>query len=80
MEKEWFHKDYQDYPEEIRLARLEEYVFGTIHDTDFRTRYENLQKAFDIRKRKQSSNARNTHRFGGVPTSVPMNIEHLTGR
>ena len=79
MEREWLNKDFEGEDEEIRLNRLEEYVFGTIHDVDFKTRYKNLQKAFDTRKRAQYKNPQNIfNRFSGVPTSIPMNIEGLT--
>ena len=79
MEKEWLNKDFSGENEEIRLNRLEEYVFGTIHDVDFKTRYKNLQKAFDARKHAQYKNSQKRyHRFSGVPTSIPMNIEGLT--
>ena len=81
MEQEWLHREFPEEAEEIRISRLEEYVFGTIHDVDIKIRYKNLQKAFNMRKLDQyKSNRRNYNRFSGVPTSIPMNVEDLINK
>lgn len=73
MEMEWFHKEFDNEDDEIRLSRLEEKVFGTIHDVDKETRYRQLLKAFNVRKMKHHK----VKKFSGNPTSTPMTIDDL---
>lgn len=75
MEREWFHKEFNNDNEEIRISRLEEKVFGTIHDVDKATRYHQLQKAFDAKKIMQAKHKKDY--LYGVPTSNPLNIDNL---
>ena len=77
MEREWIHKEFEGEDDEVRISRLEEKVFGTIHDIDTPTRYRQLQKAFDVRKNLQARNRRYSR--SGFPTSVPVNIDVLSG-
>ena len=75
MEREWFHKEFNKDNDEMRLERLEEKVFGTVHDVDKKVRYHQLQKAFDAKKMMQAQNRKN--HFYGTPTSVPINVDDL---
>ena len=75
MEREWFNKEFNNEADDVRISRLEEKVFGTIHDVDKNIRYHQLQKAFDAKKMMQAQNKRN-HLYG-TPTSIPVNIDDL---
>ena len=77
MEREWLKREFANEEDEIRLSRLEEKVFGTIHDKDKSSRYRQLKQAFDAKKNIQQQGR--YYRFGGRPTSIPMNIDGLIG-
>jgi hypothetical protein len=80
MEREWFHRDFNGEDDEIRLARLEERVFGTIHGVDKQKRYSQLVQAFNLRKTRQSCRSSAPRNWlYGVPTSLPMNVNDLLG-
>ena len=80
MEREWFNKDYPYQTDEDRISRLEEIIFGTIHDGNIKARCNQLRKAFDARKNIQAKHKNYTHgMFSGLPTSTPMNIDGLIG-
>ena len=44
MEREWLHKEFNTDSDEERITRLEEKVFGTIHDVNIQTRYKQLRR------------------------------------
>ena len=75
MEREWFGIEFVNHSEEERVEKLEEKVFGTIHDGDIKSRVTLLQKAFDARKIIKQQNMRNM--YSGLPTSIPMNVDEL---
>jgi len=78
MEREWFHKEFNNYPDEKRISNLEEKVFGTIHDGDINFRCNQLRKAFDARKSIQAKHRRlGRNMFSGIPTSIPMSADEL---
>ena len=61
---------------EKRITRLEEKVFGTIHDIDIKTRYNQLRKAFDAEKTLRRKHKLNS--LSGFPTSTPVSFDNLT--
>lgn len=73
MEREWLHKEFDNEDDELRLSRLEEKVFGTIHDVDTETRYKQLRKAFNVRKLKHHK----INKLYGNPTGIPSSIDDL---
>ena len=75
MEREWFHREFNFENDEIRISRLEEKVFGTIHDVDLKIRYQQLCRAFDSKKSTQAKYRKNY--LYGVPTSDCINIDDL---
>lgn len=75
MEREWLHKEFNNDSDDARISRLEENVFGTIHDIDINTRYNRLQKAFNVRKNRNIKTS-GDYLFG-TPTSIPMNVNDL---
>lgn len=75
MEREWLHKEFPQENDDKRISRLEEIVFGTIHDIDLNTRYIQLKKAFDTKKNLQVKHSPNF--LYGTPTSIPMNVDQL---
>ena len=75
MEREWLHKEFNNDNDEIRISRLEEIVFGTIHDVDKDVRYHQLQKAFDAKKMMQAKHSKDY--LYGIPTSNFLNIDDL---
>lgn len=77
MEREWFHKEFPQDNDDIRLDRLEEKVFGTIHDVEKNIRYDQLRKAFDAKKNRYAQ--RRPNYLYGTPTSIPMNVDELLG-
>lgn len=78
LERAWLHKEYQNEEDEIRLSRLEEKVFGTIHDNDTKSRYTQLRKAFDAQQKMRRHAPRHDMSFmRGVPTSVPISVYDL---
>ncbi|MCM1264563.1 MAG: hypothetical protein NC200_00035 [Candidatus Gastranaerophilales bacterium] len=78
MEREWLNKEYTNQNDEERISRLEEKIFGTIHDGNLKNRCNQLRKAFDARKNIQAKHRNYTHgMFSGLPTSTPMNIDGL---
>lgn len=77
MEREWLNKEYPQESDEVRISRLEEKVFGTIHDIDTKTRYSHLRQAFDTKKMMQGK--RSSNYLYGNPTSIPMNVDGLLG-
>lgn len=76
MEREWLHKEFVNDNDEIRISRLEENVFGTIHDIDIKSRYNHLKKAFNAKKNNYLKTSRDY--LFGTPTSIPINIDELT--
>lgn len=74
MEREWLYREYPSENDEDRISRLEEKVFGTVHDIDTKTRYTRLRKAFDAQKNRIKKQKR---MFSGIPTSIPINIDGL---
>jgi len=72
LEREWLHKEHRADDDEVRIGRLEEKVFGTIHEKDIKSRYIQLRDAFDAQKRMR--NRANHSFFGGVPTSIPSDV------
>ena len=79
MEREWLHKEFNTDSDEERITRLEEKVFGTIHDVNIQTRYKQLRRAFDVQKEIQQKHRWYNEVMSGIPTSVPMNIDGLVG-
>ena len=76
MEREWLYKEYPHDSDVTRISRLEEKVFGSIHDIDMKTRYKHLQQAFDNKKNKSYRRPNNLYDY---PTSLPMNVDDLLG-
>lgn len=79
MEREWLKQEYILEDDEERIIRLEERVFGTIQDSDLKTRYKKLRRAFDVKKEMQQKRKWYNEVMSGVPTSIPMNVEGLMG-
>lgn len=77
MEREWLHKEYNEESDEQRINRLEENIFGTIHEIDKNQRYDQLRQAFDAKKHMQAKYKHNY--LYGNPTSIPMNVNDLLG-
>lgn len=75
MEREWLHREFNNENDEIRISRLEENVFGTIHDIDLKSRYSQLLRAFNLRKSTKEKTSRDY--LFGTPTSIPMNVDEL---
>ncbi len=76
MEREWLHREFTEDNDETRMSRLEEKVFGTIHDIDTKSRYKHLQQAFDAKKTMRYKRRNNLYDY---PTSLPMNVDELLG-
>ena len=75
MEREWLKREFPSESDETRISRLEEKVFGSIHDIDKESRYSQLRKAFDARKTMRTR--RSMDYLYGSPTSIPMNVHDL---
>ena len=75
LERAWLHKEYKNDDDEIRISRLEEKVFGTIHELDLKSRYIQLREAFDAQQRMKAKSDKSF--FGGVPTSIPISVYDL---
>lgn len=76
MEREWLKKEFEGETDEKRITRLEEKVFGTIHDIDIKTRYNQLRRAFDAEKTIRKKHK--LHSLSGFPTSTPISFDNLT--
>ena len=75
MEREWLRKEFNNDDDNVRISRLEETVFGTIHDIDTKSRYNQLKKAFNAKKNRYMKTSRDY--LFGTPTSIPMNVDEL---
>jgi len=76
LEREWLHREFPNDEDEVRISRLEEKVFGTIHEKDLKSRYIQLRDAFDAKKNMQTSH-NNFDLYRGIPTSIPMSVGDL---
>lgn len=73
MEREWLHREFTEDDDELRISRIEEKVFGTIHEKDLKSRYLQLQQAFNATKRIKH----NHRKMSGIPTSIPLSVNDL---
>ena len=73
MEREWLYREYPEDNDEMRISRIEEKVFGTIHEKDLKSRYLQLQQAFNATKKIK----RNNRKMSGIPTSIPISVNDL---
>ena len=76
MEREWLKTEFNEEDDEKRISRLEEKIFGTIHDIDIKTRYARLRRAFDAEKTIRKKNK--YHSLSGFPTSTPISFDDFT--